>query len=107
MTLFWLLIPWAMYCFWQGECDFLRIRIHKSELLCWDSTGVLHRFEWHGEGRSTTYYLKFEITNENDQATDLVIWRDSVSDASWRALNMAYRVLSNQLASMANTNGVS
>lgn len=48
-------------------------------------------FVWTGQGRRNAWYLRMELESDNGRYT-LMIWRDSVTDASWRALNACYRV---------------
>lgn len=48
-------------------------------------------YDWTGRGRRNARYLRLQLSNETGRR-DLMIWRDSVSDASWRALNACYRV---------------
>lgn len=48
-------------------------------------------FAWTGRGRRNAWYLRMELESDDGRYT-LMIWRDSVTDASWRALNACYRV---------------
>lgn len=49
-------------------------------------------YQWTGRGRRNSLYIRLELLTETRERRDQTIWRDSVSDASWRALNAAYRV---------------
>jgi hypothetical protein len=50
-----------------------------------------YKLSWTGHGRLSFAFIKLEIQGEAGKKA-LVIWKDQVSDASWRALNMAFSV---------------
>lgn len=66
---------------WQGE----QMTLYTAD----DDTGDV--FIWRGKGRCRPMSIRFDLSGENGSHR-LVIWRDSVSDASWRALHAAFRI---------------
>ncbi len=72
------------YLRWQGD----QLRLFDEPSL----TGSSHRYQWNGRGRRNRLYIRLELLNDESLRHDLVIWRDSVTDANWRSLNAAYRV---------------
>lgn len=58
-------------------------------------------WQWLGEGRCSHAFIQWNLHDEQGQSFRLRIWKDSVTDASWRALHMAYRV--NQSAATKQT----
>lgn len=46
---------------------------------------------WTGYGRQSFAFIKLEVQCKTGRRV-LVVWKDQVSDASWRALNMAFSV---------------
>jgi hypothetical protein len=88
----WLIIPWLAHRFWSGEYRAQRIRLTPDDVRLWSDRGV-DTFQWQGEGRLSHAFIRFELIRDDGQGLSLVLWRDSVSSASWRALNMAFRVL--------------
>jgi hypothetical protein len=77
-----------------------RIRLNSSVLMCWES-GVPSQWCWKGHGRLSHAFVQMNLTNEYEETWCLRIWKDSVTDPSWRALNMAFRV--NQSAAKTET----
>lgn len=79
------------YLRWQGE----------RVLLATDpDRPVFEPYRWSGRGRRNTLYVDLELMSQDNERYDARIWRDSVTDASWRALNAAFRV--NAQASVEN-----
>lgn len=72
------------YLRWQGD----QLRLFDEPNLTSASDG----YQWNGRGRRNRLYIRLELLNEESLRHDLVIWRDSVTDANWRSLNAAYRV---------------
>lgn len=52
-------------------------------------------FQWTGRGRRSTLFILWQLTGPNGIERQLV-WKDQVSDSSWRALNMAFTVWQSQ-----------
>jgi hypothetical protein len=68
-----------------------RIRFNSSTLMCWERS-VSTQWAWKGEGRLSHAFVQINLMNNEDEGWRLRIWKDSVTDPSWRALNMAFRV---------------
>lgn len=66
---------------WQGE----QLRLFTEG----DDQGEV--FIWRGKGRRRPMSIRFDLDGE-DGSHRLVIWRDAVSDASWRALHAGFRI---------------
>lgn len=66
---------------WQGE----QVWLYTAD----DDVG--DAYTWRGRGRRRPMSIRFDLVGE-DGSHRLVIWRDSVSDASWRALHAAFRI---------------
>lgn len=64
---------------WQGNEIFL------------NKGSASQKCAWSGYGRQSFAFIKLELKSETGPKS-LVIWKDQVSDASWRALNMAFLV---------------
>ncbi|WP_394169088.1 hypothetical protein [Saccharospirillum alexandrii] len=51
------------------------------------------RYLWRGRGRRNALYVRFELEcADTGNRRDLMIWRDSVTDPSWRSLNAWFRI---------------
>lgn len=51
------------------------------------------RYVWSGKGRRNSLYVRLALAcDQSGQRRDLMIWRDSVSDPSWRSLNAWFRI---------------
>lgn len=68
-----------------------RIRINGSEVYFWQQDQTT-QWCWLGEGCLSSQFIELKLLNAEDEQLKFRIWQDSVSDASWRALNMAFRV---------------
>lgn len=66
---------------WQGD----QLRLYTDG----DEEGEL--FVWRGKGRRRPMSIRFDLSGE-DGSHRLVIWRDSVTGASWRALHAGFRI---------------
>jgi len=88
----WLTLPWLAHLCWSAEYRAKRIRLAPDQVQLWSDRGV-ETFQWQGKGRLSHAFIRFELIREDAQELTLILWHDSVSPASWRALNMAFRVL--------------
>lgn len=66
---------------WQGD----QLTLYTAD----DDAGEV--FVWRGKGRRRPMSIRFDLIGD-DGSHRLVIWRDSVTDASWRALHAAFRI---------------
>lgn len=85
-----------LYCYFVQRFRWTRVRFSKGQVVLWeqDQRQVWH---WQGEGRRGQFYLDLALTRDSDDGHyRLRIWRDSVSDSSWRALNAYIRVFQSQ-----------
>jgi len=88
----WLFLPWLAHLCWSAEYQTKRIRLALDGVQLWSDRGI-ETFQWQGEGRLSHAFVCLELIREDGQGLTLIVWHDSVSSASWRALNMAFRVL--------------
>jgi hypothetical protein len=79
-----------------------RLRFNSSSFMCWTQQELEH-WHWEGNGRLSHAFVQFDLANDANEVWRLRIWKDSVTEPSWRALNMAYRV--NQNAAKAELDG--
>lgn len=104
-ALCWLLLSWGMPLWMIMICLLVaastlwllpaqvqpeRIRFTAEAVTLWRGQHS-QRWQWTGEGRLSHAFVELRLTRE-DLVLRLRIWRDSVSNSSWRALRMAYRV---------------
>lgn len=87
--------------FWQCRptnppAPLLRWRDDRLVLLDPDAPHQAETYRWTGRGRRTAWYLRLELAAPDGRRWPLMIWRDSLSEASWRALNAQYRILEGQ-----------
>ena len=76
--------PQPVYLRWSGADMWLFDRLEGASA---------EHYWWHGEGRRNRLYLRMPLTcAETGDRHDLMIWRDSVSDPSWRSLNAWFRI---------------
>lgn len=76
----------------QGDWGYLRWQGSHLTLYRGASQTNAETYDWLGRGRRNAWYLRLDLHDQYAGRYDLVIWRDSVTDASWRALNACYRV---------------
>jgi len=90
--LLWFTLPFLGHFFWSAEYRAKRIRLALDGVQLSTDTAI-ERFQWHGEGRLSHAFMQLELSQDDGQRLTLTIWQDSVSAASWRALNMGFRVM--------------
>jgi len=88
----WVILPWLAYRHWLSEPDVSKVRFSGDVFDVWTESGM-EKFDWRGEGRLSHAYIRFDLIDAEMNKMTLLIWKDSVSPVSWRALNMAYRVI--------------
>lgn len=88
----WLMVPYLGHMFWSAEYPAKRIRLAYDGVQLWTDRAV-EVFQWHGEGRLSHAFMQLELSRDDGQRLTLTLWQASVSAGSWRALNMAFRVL--------------
>ena len=52
-------------------------------------------WQWTGRGRRSSQFILWHLKSEQGKER-FVVWKDQVSDSSWRALNMAFTVWQSQ-----------
>ncbi|MEX0624257.1 protein YgfX [Saccharospirillum sp.] len=56
------------------------------------------QYQWQGGGRRNALYIRLAlICVDTGYRRDLMIWRDSVTDPSWRSLNAWFRIQASSL----------
>ncbi|MHA7881446.1 MAG: hypothetical protein ACX931_16770 [Saccharospirillum sp.] len=80
----------AAYGLAQTQPRYTRLSWQGSQLTLYGDEAE-DAFTWQGKGRRSPVSIRFDLTGEAGSYR-LVIWRDSVSDASWRALQAAFRI---------------
>jgi hypothetical protein len=76
-----------------SQPDYLRWTGSDVVLFEHDSSATAERYVWSGKGRRNSMYLRLALAcDQTGQRRDLMIWRDSVSDPSWRSLNAWFRI---------------
>lgn len=74
------------------------LRWQHDRLSLFDADHQAERFRWNGLGRRSACYIRLQLETEaGAERSVLMLWRDSLSDASWRALNAYYRVIASQV----------
>jgi len=87
----WLFL-WFVYWHWQSIPQFDRITIEAEDVQLYNQSNK-SSFIWQGLGQRSFAFIRFHLLDaETNEKLTLTLWRDSFSDASWRALNMGYRV---------------
>ncbi|MFT4675468.1 MAG: hypothetical protein ACI9PX_000809 [Reinekea sp.] len=90
--LLWLTLPFFGHFFWTADYQAKRIRLALDGVQLWTDRAI-ERYQWHGEGRLSHAFMKLELSRADGQRLTLILWQASVSAASWRALNMGFRVM--------------
>jgi hypothetical protein len=91
-ALVWVLLPWLMHTSWLSEYSVNYLTFESDYFALWCNDGKKREFRWQGDGRISSLFLVFQLQNDEGERLTLVVWRDSLTDASWRAMNMAFRV---------------
>lgn len=92
----WLLLLWlaaglAFVAMVRSDIMPSRFRVVGHEVMLWQQDQP-KAWRWTGEGRLSHAFVEWQLYDEDQLTLDLRIWKDSVSEPSWRALNMAFRV---------------
>lgn len=104
LSCFWPLLLWLIYMNGGAQPNIRRLAFEAGYFAFWDTSDEKQEFHWQGEGRISSLFLSFQLHNEAGEKLKLVIWRDSLSDASWRAMNMAFRVAQPSLRNQSSGN---
>lgn len=75
----------------QSQPEPQYLRFHGAEMVLTEGEQT-SLWQWRGQGGLSSLFVEFHLFNENDEKLTFRVWRDSLSNASWRALNMAFRV---------------
>ena len=97
-----LVVPWIAYLFfaavvwvlvhWQEQSlRVTSIRFDGERVELWQDEDY-SLWLWCGEGRLSHAFVEWTLISDSMQRYQFRLWRDSVSEPSWRAINMAYRV---------------
>lgn len=88
--LFYLMFAWV----WGRELD-AEFVIFDGDSFVLQNSAHRARWFWRGHCVRSHAFISLTLYSDNGTKNTLRIWRDSVSDAQWRALNMALRVNQN------------
>lgn len=61
--------------------------------------GTTEQWQWFGRGRISSQFISWQLQGEDGRSHYLVVWRGQLTEASWRACNMAFTVWRGQLSS--------
>ena len=82
---------WIVFISWRSEFQFKRIRFEGAHIIFYDEKDQVQEYQWEGSGRISHAFIRFDLTNE-EGILKWILWKDMVSEPSWRALNMAFYV---------------
>ncbi|WP_196158363.1 hypothetical protein [Reinekea sp. G2M2-21] len=88
----WLLLGWLFWHVRRSEFDANYIRVESERVVLWQDD-CASQWQWRGVGRLSHAFIEWELWSDTEERLPFRIWRDSVSDPSWRALNMCFRVM--------------
>lgn len=90
------LLP-ALWYLWQSQ---------QHGQFCWQGrrlsleyNGVVAKWQWLGKGRVSSQFISWQLHSDDGRSHYLVVWRGQLTEASWRACNMAFTVWRGQLSS--------
>lgn len=70
-----------------------QLRWQGARVTLFDRERRAEEYRWSGRGRRSACYVRLHLVQEPLLLQrSLMIWRDSVDDASWRALNAYFRI---------------
>lgn len=70
-----------------------RLRWQGDRLTLFDLELNAESYLWTGRGRRSACYLRLQLEQESTSLQhSLMLWRDSVDDPGWRALNAYFRI---------------
>lgn len=87
----WLSLAVPLVAMQRSELQPSHLRFDGADVTLWQENNTT-RWRWLAQGRLSYAFIEFHLVGSDEQSLRLRIWRDSISDASWRALKMAYRV---------------
>lgn len=90
-TIVWLPVWYAGWHHQRTQWHPEHVRMEGADLVFWIADDA-YRCRWQGEGRCSHTFIQWALVDDQAQPLTLRIWKDSVSEPSWRALNMGYRV---------------
>ncbi|EAR10323.1 protein YgfX [Reinekea blandensis] len=90
-ALLWLILGYLLWAHSRSYFEPEYLRFYGEDLTIWQNNAPIV-LQWQGHGRRSHAFIQWRLLDTQGQTLTLRIWRDSVSDASWRALNMAFRV---------------
>ena len=90
-ALLWLGVGYLFWSHSRSQYAPEYLRFYGEDLIIWQDNAPM-ALQWHGNGRRSHAFIQWQLLDTQGQSLTLRVWRDSVSDASWRALNMAFRV---------------
>ncbi len=83
---------WVWFSHSKSEPEFQYIRFSGDLITLWYDDNNRQTFMWSGQGWRNPFFIRWTLLDDEGLQLTCYIWKDSVSNASWRALNMAYRV---------------
>ena len=87
----WLSTAWVLFHIYRSDFRFTAIRLDGEVVMLWEGEHC-SKWLWQGDGRLSHAFVEWSLVSASAQKYQLRIWRDAVTEPSWRALNMAYRV---------------
>ncbi|PTY38927.1 hypothetical protein BGP77_09220 [Saccharospirillum sp. MSK14-1] len=86
-------VQWALWHIRPQNPPAQQLRWQGDRLTLFDAQLHGDEYLWNGRGRRSACYLRLHLKQENQGLNRvLMIWRDSVDDPSWRALNAYFRI---------------
>ncbi|MEJ2074895.1 MAG: hypothetical protein P8X79_15685 [Reinekea sp.] len=83
---------WVWFNLNRDELLVQHLRFDGERVVLWLHEGERQSYQWRGEGWRTPLFLRWNLVDDQGLKLAFYLWKDSVSEPSWRALNMAFRV---------------
>ena len=83
---------WLWWQITKSELDYRYWRCAGERVQLWPAEEHPQTFQWFGKGWRTPLFIRWTLVSEEGLVLQFYLWRDAVSEASWRAANMAFRV---------------
>lgn len=84
-----------LVCVARSEPQPVYMRWVGADLWVYDqmASSAAEHYRWRGLGRRNGLYVRFELVCANTgYRRELMVWRDSVTEPSWRSLNAWFRI---------------
>lgn len=91
-------LQWVLWQTRPANPPAQQLRWQGADLVLFDAERNAERWLWTGQGRRSASYLRLLLIDETTaMKRSLMLWRDSLDDPSWRALNAYFRIHSAQI----------